>query len=567
MKIKKIVLILFIFMVAVLDVLIYKSRHSYYKSLALDDSSEKIQFLEKAVRVYPFDDLLYFELGKAYLNMSFSSLDNEKEYRANLLQSLQNLYRSLKINPVSHFSHFYLAQSLLYLDFISKSPIDDYLGEFKRAVELVGFNSQLYLEVSRTFLARWNSLTQDEMNFTINIVRDLLELDDEEKTYEILRLWELNIDDYDFLRAVLPETPESYSFYADFLSERSLSIEERLQVMNSYEHMLFDRMNDRFRQAERDFYHGNLSDSAEELKMIWRTLNRIRFYQNLSSSKPIDLAEFHELNKSVLLLMAKCMIIQGHEWGEFYPYLNRYLEFDLDTIEAGELEKDLTDLNVLHGNARADLDNLNRLQLRLQILYNQNRYREMAKLGNSLRFPYLDPNDREVNVIVNLVNLLGDAHQKLGNLYDASEMYSISRDYIPDNIDTLVRLRKNFRLSNDEAGFQALDRRITQLILDSDFRGRSRVLRKGEGFQFPFPSDGRPLLIGIRFTKEETLQAPLVSIRFNGEVKWEDYAQEDHLYLKIESNEGVNVLEIEPLNHDISLTQVSFSMSRVSIRR
>ena len=170
-RMKKTLLLCTILIVALVDILIYWNQHVYYRAAALQDDIKKIRLLKNAVAVYPFNDLVNYELGKAYFELGRSDLSqpDSSEY---INQAVEELIKSIAINPFSQFSHFYLAQAGVYLDLLSGESKVDYYSEFKKASELVAYNSQMYFEVATLLLSRWTQLDVKEKDFAAKMVED-----------------------------------------------------------------------------------------------------------------------------------------------------------------------------------------------------------------------------------------------------------------------------------------------------------------------------------------------------------------------------------------------------------
>ena len=116
--VKRVVLIFALVVVAGVDILIYWNSHLYYRAKDIEDNEKKIEILERANQFYPLNDIVFYELGKAYFDLGNRNL-NDKAMSDNYLQeSVQNFNRSIRINPASYFSHFRLAQSLLLMSYL-----------------------------------------------------------------------------------------------------------------------------------------------------------------------------------------------------------------------------------------------------------------------------------------------------------------------------------------------------------------------------------------------------------------------------------------------------------------
>ena len=163
---KRIVFILALFVVAVVNIIIYWNQRLYYKAEEIEKNEKKIEILEKAYQFYPSNDLVFYELGKAFFDLGIRSLSDETKSSAYLQESIKNFKRSVRINPASQFSHFNLGQSILYMSFFSPSLDVNCYDEYKKAAVLVDHNSEIFYDVGKIFLSRWSELSEENREFT-----------------------------------------------------------------------------------------------------------------------------------------------------------------------------------------------------------------------------------------------------------------------------------------------------------------------------------------------------------------------------------------------------------------
>jgi tetratricopeptide (TPR) repeat protein len=254
---KKIILIFALIVVGVADVLIYWNSHLYYRSKMIEDSEEKIEILEKLNKFYPSNDLVFYELGKAYFDLGKRNIKDRAKSNTYLSNSIQNFSRSIRIYPASQFSHFNFAQSLYYMSFLSPSLDFNSYDEYKKAAILAGHNSQIFYEVGRIFLSRWSELSDEDRDFTVKILRKLMGGKDREMLRSLMHVWEMNVKDYEVMEKILPEDPEIYRMYAKFLGEKSLSLKERQRILADAEFMEFERAKEEHNSGESAFiYYG-----------------------------------------------------------------------------------------------------------------------------------------------------------------------------------------------------------------------------------------------------------------------------------------------------------------------
>ena len=123
---KRIILIMAMLAICTVCSLIFWNNHLYHNALASINSEKKIKTFARANRFNSFNDLIYFEMGKAYLDLGIQNLFDQDLSRSFFELSHQSFKESLQINPFSHHSHFQNAQSLLYLSYMVPSPEDPF---------------------------------------------------------------------------------------------------------------------------------------------------------------------------------------------------------------------------------------------------------------------------------------------------------------------------------------------------------------------------------------------------------------------------------------------------------
>ena len=147
--IKRILFIAGILIVGIVSGLKYWNSHLFSSALKSSDLEEKIEALKEANRFYPYNEQVFFEMGKAYLDLGIQNLVDKEKSSELLLESTQNFKASLRINPFSQHSHFQYAQSLLYLSYMDTMPFDPFV-EFDKAAFLAGYDSDVFFEIGNT---------------------------------------------------------------------------------------------------------------------------------------------------------------------------------------------------------------------------------------------------------------------------------------------------------------------------------------------------------------------------------------------------------------------------------
>ena len=332
-RLKRILLIMVIIFIGVINILIYINLHLYYKSINLEETGTKIELLEKANHFYPLNDLAHHELGKAYFELAEININVKDTSISYLDRSIESFQRSIRINPSSQFSHIHLGKSLVYKDLLSPSKNPNFLEEYKKAAELVNHYNEIYYEVSKLYLSRWAELSDEDKSFTLAMLREIWAGMNREKILSLLQIWEMNIKDYAIMSLVLPDIPEAYKLYADFLGERSLDLLERQRLLAVYEKLEVERAREAFNLGENFFYYHRLEEALDQFQRCLRALKQIHFYQNLTSDNLINEHEITTLRNSTFLNLAKCQIEAGKDWSEIEGNLLEYLQNE-DSVSA-----------------------------------------------------------------------------------------------------------------------------------------------------------------------------------------------------------------------------------------
>ena len=74
-NLKHILIIIVLIFVGILDILIYRNNHHFYRAEKEEDSVRKVKILEDATDFYPSNDLIYYELGRAYFDLAVKNLE------------------------------------------------------------------------------------------------------------------------------------------------------------------------------------------------------------------------------------------------------------------------------------------------------------------------------------------------------------------------------------------------------------------------------------------------------------------------------------------------------------
>ena len=569
---KKWLLLASIAVVGVINICIYLNVHLYLRSEEkIENAEKKIRVLAGAKIFYPFNDLVFYELGKSYFELGVENLDDKSLSEAYLRKSVQNFTRSLRINPASYFCHFNLAQSLLYLGYINPSFRGRSYEEYKKAALLGGHNSQIYYEVGKIFLSLWPELSESDKDFTLGLLKTILERKDKQMIQAVMQIWDMNVKDYGVMERILPEDASIFQMYAQFLGYRYLSCEERQKYLAKAEFLEFERAKHEFNSGEREFQYYRLKEASRHYKESLRTLERLTFYQNLTGENLVDLEEFKNLKKSVCLSLAKCLMEEGREFKEAVIYLREYLALEDKVSSVGELESYLQWRGLIKEELRASFDDLGLLSFQTFLYFKQNRYRDIIRAGRLLKQSFVVVPEEKKKEYVEVLLLVGDSFQKAGYIYDAGEFYQRALDVEPDNLQVLLRIRRNYERLNEDENVQRMDEKMKELLTPSVMDLKNLRIEKGRMLSRTLNLDGNEILLNLHFERERGADFfPLISIFFNGRVVWENYLidetkeiggyDEDEVILKLllKSNVGKNTLMVTPLNSSVSLLKIAY---------
>ncbi len=570
MKFKRVLVLAAIAAIAAVNVLIYWNMHlSYRAEEKIEDQDKKIKILKRANLFYPSNDRVYYELGKSYFDLGLQNLQDETLGKTYLQRSIRYFKRSLKINPASYFGHFNLAQSLLYMSYLSSDFEGNPYEEYKKAALLAGHNSQIYYEVGKIFLSLWPQIGEEDRNFTRETLKKILERKDPQKVQAVLHIWEMNVGDYTVMEEMLPEDASIYRMYAQFLGEKSLSSRERQRYLAKAEQLEFERAKDEYISGEREFQYYRLKEASRNFLSSLRRLERTSFYQDLVGQDWIDVEEFLELKKSVYLNLAKCYLEEEQDVKQAKNYFLSYLALEDEVAAVGELESFLRSRGHIRDGFGERFDDLGNLFFQALLYFKQNRYRDIMKLGRLLQQSFVVVPEEKKEEYLKLLQIVGDSYQKVDYIYDAGDFYRKALEIDPDNIEILLRIRQNYERLNDEEKIQQTEEKIESLLSPGSLELKKREQNKGQRSSHRIILDGSEIILelSLNWGEKEVSPVPLIAVFFNGRVVWEEYITQDGgkgpeveavLSLPLKSKVGKNNLVVIPLNRDVELYRISY---------
>lgn len=558
-KVKKGFFIAVLMIIGALEAVLYWNTHLYYQAKErIEDSGKKIEVLEKANLFYPYNDLVYYELGKAYFDLGLENI-SRIEVRDNYLrESTENFTRSLKINSASPFSHFNFAQSLLYQSYAFPSSEVNYYEEYKKAALLTGHHSQIFYEVGKILFSRWEWLSPEEREFTLEITKKILSRKWREALRTLMHIWEMNVKDYDVMEKILPEDPGVYRWYAQFLGDKSLSSEVRQQKLAQAEFLEFEKAKDMHALGLNKFKYYQIQDACNHFKSSLSLLRRINFYQDLIDQDLIDSLEFNELQKSVYLNLLKCRVEQEASLEEVEGFLQSYLTLEDKLSSIEELESYFINRGLIEKKLEGSFEDLKRLYIQILFAFRQNRYREIMRVGSLLQQSFIVVPEGQKKDYMKVLQIIGDSYLKADYMYDAEKFCQKAFEIEPSNLETLFKLRRIYERLNEESKVQAMNWRIKTLLPSQEILSKSIVINKGKRFSRKFTFDGRKVILNLQFSRIRAGVTPLISVFFNGRVVWENYLREGIISIPLETKAGENILVIMPMNSAVALLKISY---------
>jgi hypothetical protein len=557
---KKYILIFFLLILSIFSFVLYWNNHFYYKALGKSQSNERIAILQDANQYFPFNDLVYYELGKVFYELGMQNLNDAALSTSLFQQSVSNFQRSCLLNPASQFCHFNLARALFYLSV--ENPIIEMKPEeeLKKAALLVDNNSEIFLEVGLLFLGRWQELTEEDKAFALDISSKILETRKGDKILSLFRVWEININDYELLKSILPLDIFVYRTLAEYLGERSLYLKERQELLTQAEFLEFQTAQRDNQKGENDFYHFNLRDAFQSFESCLTRLRRIRFYQDLTQQNIIDAQDYVRLEKSVYLNLAKCRIEENRSLEGSQNYLEEYIRMEEDVRALKDLESYLMERRIIDKKFEGNFDNLHKVYFQFLLAYKQKRYAEIIRTGRLIQTSYLVITDDVKTEFIKILQIIGDAFHRAGHVYDATDFYMRAFELDSENIDTLIKILRNYERLNDEAGVRQTHQNIEKALFPKNINIRNSLIKKRHRSSQRMILDGREIILELFFEKTTQGVASLASIHFNGHVVWEDYLKGDLLTLQLDTKIGENILQVVAVNKDLSFKRMTYKI-------
>ncbi len=527
----------------------YWNVHLYHRAKArADDPGERIRLLEKADRFFPWNDLVHFELGKAYFERGVEDIGNVARRDADLKRSFASFERSLRLDPGDLQTHFQFAQSLLYMSYLSLPAPVSFFDEFKKAALLTGHNSQIFFEVGKVLLSRWTALSPAERAFTRDILKRMLAQKDERKLGDVLQVWDINSRDYALMETILPEDAAILRLYAGFLGEKALSLEARHGALSRAERLEFAAAAAEAEAGQRAMDSFQITEAINRFSACLKVLGSIRFYQALKGEALIDPKEYADLRRSTYLNLAKCRIEESRSLQAAEPDLEAYLSLEDRTSAIGDLETFLKERNVLPAEPILNAKDLKPLVFQLRLSFRQNRYRDITRFGASLEQGLVFVPEAMKADLLETYEIIGDAFQKLDYIYESERFYDKALDGRPGSLALLLKIWKGYERLNDAAGKQRADEAIRAILTPGDLPLGGVPVAKGKERTIPLVLETGRVSLAVSFEPSGDGPEPLVCLEFNGRVIWEGLVGPAGLSVQADAVTGDNDLVIRAVS-------------------
>ncbi|MHB8095607.1 MAG: tetratricopeptide repeat protein [Candidatus Aminicenantales bacterium] len=546
---KKALVLALLVLAGAVDVSLYWNTRLFDKAKnAAEDPAERIRLLEKADRLFPWNDEVHFELGRAYFDLGVNDLTYVGRRNAELQKSARSFARAIRLNPGNLQAHLQSAQTLLYMTYFSIPVSGNYFEEFKKAAQLTGHNSHVFFEVGKILLSRWAVLSSPEKEFTLDILQKMLVHKDPANLQTIFQIWDMNARDYSIMSRILPEDAAVSRAYAQFLGEKSLSLEERRKALAAAERFDYLGARSEFEAGERSAEFFLLPEAIGHFEACLKALDGIRFYQDLGAQNLIDLAEFQDLRRSACLELVKCRVEETRRLDAAEADLDRYLSLEDRMSAIGELEAFLRDRGALPAELSLNVKDLKQMRIQLLLSFKQNRYRDITALAGSLdRSLFMVPESMKPDY-EKILLIFGDAFQKLDYIYEAERFYNKALELNPRNLKAQIQSRKSYERLNDGAKALAAGEAILGILSPRERALEGISIPKGEEQAVSMILEGGKVGIRIAFASDPAGPAPLVAVFFNGRIVWEDHPGEGGCRFTADAVTGANSFIIRAVN-------------------
>ena len=520
----------------------------------------KIRLLRRANALFPWNDAVFFELGKVYFAQGAEALGNPAARDTLFRRSVDAYLRSLRLDPSSPAVHFELAQALLYMSYLSLPAPLGYFEEYKRAAELTGHNSQIRFDVGKVLLARWESLSRAEQDFVADILRRSLAGQDEERLRDLLETWNLSVRDIGLIDRLLPDEPGALRLYARYLGERSLFPEARRAALARAEALDVARARSELDRGRHEAEAFRTAEAAARSAAALDALGSVKFYQALAGKEFFDPKEFAAIRKAALRLLAMSRIEETRSLADKDGVIAAYLAAEDDFTALSEFETFVKERGLLdEDEAVSPLKDLPTLAFRMTLDFQLNRYRDIARDGGLLASSSLliAPSGRPS--YARILRLIGESDLKLDNVYEAERYLRMALEVDPQDLEVLLSLERCYRRLNEEAKAAEVEGIVDRLTSPAVTELAGRVVDGEVPYKLDLVTSGGPRTLRLEFAPSPEGGHPLVSIFLDGRIVWEGNGDTGLAEFPATLGPGRVPLEITVLSGAVTLSRIGLA--------
>jgi hypothetical protein len=558
---KRLLLLLAVLAAAAADILFYDGSARVAAAARRPDPAARVEILSGGRDLPAVNDVQYRDLGRAAFEAAVVDLTAAESRDQGLRRSYQAQRRSLALNPLSAATHFDLAQTLDYMALFDLPAAGRPMDEYIKTVRLAGQDAEILAATGRVLLSGWPRLTAEERAMARDITRSALAFRPGERLEGILDLWALRVQDAAFMRAVLPPDAEAYRIYARFLAERGLERGERIHYLAEAEAIDLQKAGTAAAAGRSEFLAARMKPAEEHFREGLRLIDGLLFYRDLGpAAGRVSAASIRDLRKSLRLGLVRCRLETARSLDGILAELKAYLEIEDSGAAVAELEKSLRSRRLLEAKPDSSGKDLARLALEMELLFRQNRYREVVSFGQSLEAGLVMVTEAVRSDYAAILELVGDAYRKLDFLYESNRFYQKARESRPSaRLELLEKMVKNHERLNDSAAIAGLRREAAGLLSPQQVDWSGILLPKGTPFKTTLVLEAKE----TRLTFGILPQGPLpiyVTLVLKGRVVWEDFITGSPVTVSLTPEAGGNELEILPWNGPLALTGLAISV-------
>ncbi len=541
---------------ALVEIMVSWSAHLGERAAGFaENPARRLRILERASRLDPWNGTVHFDLGRARFEAAQSDLDDPGRRDDLLAGSVRSFRKSLGLDPGSAAGHFHLGQSLLYMSYLGLATSGEALEEYKKAALLTGHSTQIYFEVGKFLLSRWDALPAEEKTVFETILRRLLEGGDPVKFRSLLEVWFLHSQDPDLVESIMPEDPGILRTYAAFLGERSMPVAGRKAALARAEALEFEKARREFELGQRTFGYFQTERARGHLLECLRLLDGLRFHLDAAGRSGIDGDEYARMRRDTHLLLAKIEIDRSRNLTDPNSHMRSYLSLENRVSGIAELETFLRERGLLGDRGTAgERTDFTFLALEMTLDFLQNRYRDITRTGEELEKRLLVVPDAAKADYIEVLRLIGESSFKLDYVYEAEKYLRKARELDPDNLEVLLGLERCYGRRNDRDGLAEVRAAIDSMLSPPEIDLGSSILERGGARTVEIISDGRPADFTLDLAALSPEPRPLVTVEFGERVVFEDYLDDGRLAFSATLKAGTNTVRIRPVNVPVRLT-------------